>query len=343
MTAGRAIPALAAVAAALVAGASPAAAKAPRYAVVDQIAGPDGRYDYASVDSAAKRLFVGRGDGVMAIDLTTRAVTPVLTPGEGVAAVLILPGTRLMLSTNGDADTAMIVDRATGRRTATIPTGTDPDGAAFDARSGIAFVMNGESRDVTLIDPVGAAALATIKVGGTPEGAVADGAGHVFVNIEDTAEIARIDIAKRKVTARYRLAGCEEPTGIAHDPVTGLLISACHNGVATLVDARTGAARGSFAIGRMADGAIFDAVRRLVYVPCDDGTLTIVALDRRGRPSPVATVNTQVGARTAALDPKTGRLYLPAHDFAPGPDGAPQRVPGTFKVLVVAPAGKDAP
>lgn len=322
---------LRAVAALLAIGAAPA----PRYAVVDRIAGPDGRYDYATVDSAARRLFVGRGGGVMAIDLDTRNVTPVLTPGEGVAAVLMLPGT-LMLSTNGDANTAMILDRRTGRHTATIPTGKDPDGAAYDARSGLAFVMNGDSEDVTVIDPSRARAVATVPVGGRPEGAVADGSGSLFVNVEDTAEIARIDIARRNVVARYRLAGCEEPTGIAHDPVTGLLIAACHNGVAKLIDARTGADRGGFGIGKMADGAIFDPARRLVSIPCNDGTLTIAALDRRGMARRIATVRTQVGARTAALDAATGRLYLPATDYRPDAQGEPQRVAGTFKVLVVA-------
>lgn len=318
------------------------AASPPAYWVVDRIAGPDGRYDYASVDSGLRRLFVGRGGGVMTVDLDTRRVTPVFAKGEGVAAVLLVPGTPLMLGTNGDAGTAMLLDRRTGRRLATIPTGKDPDGVAFDRRSGLAFVMNGDSEDVTVIDVRRRRAVATVPVDGKPEGAVADGLGSLFVNIEDTAVIARIDIASRKVVSRYRLQGCEEPTGIAHDPIAKVLISVCHNGVAKLVDARTGADRGGFVIGRMADGAIFNPARRLVFVPCNDGTLTVVALDRRGAPTPVATVATQEGARTAALDVASGRLYLPATDYVRDREGEPQRVPGTFKVLVVAPTGEQA-
>ena len=63
------------------------------YSVVDRIAGPDGGYDYISVDSAAQRVYVGRNEGVMTIDLATRKVTPAFVAGQGVAAVLIIPGT----------------------------------------------------------------------------------------------------------------------------------------------------------------------------------------------------------------------------------------------------------
>ena len=120
------------------------------YSVIDHIPGPDGSYDYVSVDQATHRVFVGRGDGVMAIDLATRAVTPTLVAGDGVAAVLIIPGTNPMLSTNGNLDTATLFDRNSGAVKAAIPTGRDPDAAFYDTASGLAFVMNWEGQDVTL-------------------------------------------------------------------------------------------------------------------------------------------------------------------------------------------------
>jgi hypothetical protein len=56
----------------------------------------------------------------------------------------------------------------------------------------------------------------------------------------------------------------------------------------------------------------------------------------------VATVATQVGARTMALDPKTERVFLATAEFVPPPPGtdAPRRramVPGSFTILVVGP------
>jgi len=54
----------------------------------------------------------------------------------------------------------------------------------------------------------------------------------------------------------------------------------------------------------------------------------------------VATVPTQTTARTMALDPKTGNVYLSAAQFGPhteqgGPHKRPPIVPGSFTVLVV--------
>lgn len=312
-----------------------AQARAGDYRVTARIAGPDGGYDYISVDGPAKTVFVARSTGVMTIDLATGVVTSDFVPGVGVAAVTIIPNSDMMLSTNWRGDSATLFNRKTGVVKASIPTGKAPDGVQIVG--GFAYVMNHGTEDISVIDLATANVVATIPTGGVPEAAVSDGKGRLYVNVEDTADILVIDTVRNVVVGRHALPGCVEPTGIAFDPVTGLLISACHNSVVKLIDHRTGADRGSVPVGVDADGAIFDDARRLVYVPCDDGTLTVFRLDAKGVATPVDTVVTQPGASTAALDPASGRLYLPASDHEVGPDGADVRIPGTFKVLVVEP------
>jgi len=51
----------------------------------------------------------------------------------------------------------------------------------------------------------------------------------------------------------------------------------------------------------------------------------------------VGRVKTEVGARTGALDPETGDIYLPTARFAPvaQPGGKRAPVPGSFHILVV--------
>jgi YVTN family beta-propeller protein len=318
-------------------GTAQAASATPRYSIVDRFAGADGDYDYVSFDAVHQQVFVGRTTGVMKIDLASRKVTMDFVKGEGVAAVLLIPGTSLMLSTNGDANTAMLFDRTTGAVKATIPTGKGPDGALYDANSKLAFVMNGDSEDVTLIDLARATTVATIPVGGKPEAAASDDKGRVYINIEDTAEIAVVDVAARKVVARYKLAGCHEPTGIDFDRASGLLVSACHNRMAKLVEAATGADKGTLTIAENADGVIIDVQRRLVYIPCKEGILSIFSLTEDGKAGNVQAIRTQEFARTAALDPKSGRLYLPVNRRVKKPSGEPEPVPGSFEVLVVAP------
>ena len=307
------------------------------YAVIDRIAGPDGGYDYLSVDPVAQRLFVGREYGVMAVDLPTGKVIDKLVSTDDVAAVLQLSGTSLMLSTVYDGKTILIFDRSTGKISAELPAGENPDAAAYDDASGLAFVMNAGDGTITIVDIAALEVVDTITVGGKPEAAVSDGMGHLFVNIEDTAQVAVIDIASRKILTRYNLHGCFEPTGLAYDSKTGLLISSCHNGVAKLTDARSGADHGTVPIGKEADGAIFDKRTRLAYIPALDGFLTIFHITMKGQVDNVNTVITRKGARTAALDPNSGRAYLAAPEFLENDNGDEAAVPGNFVILVVAP------
>ncbi len=50
-------------------------------------------------------------------------------------------------------------------------------------------------------------------------------------------------------------------------------------------------------------------------------------------------VATGRGARLGAVDPVTGKIYLPMADYTPAstPGGRPTMTPGSFHFLVVAP------
>jgi DNA-binding beta-propeller fold protein YncE len=121
--------------------------------------------------------------------------------------------------------------------------------------------------------------------------------------------------------------------------VAGRVLSACSNGVVTVVDAASGALVQTLPVGRGPDALIADPARGLVFVPSGQaGTLTAIATDNPANLRVVATIPTQVGARTGAIDPRTGKLYLPAATMVPAAGGGrPGAKPGSFVVLVVAP------
>jgi DNA-binding beta-propeller fold protein YncE len=313
-----------------------AASAGPTYHVVAQLPAGDGGWDIASVDSAGQRLYVGRSDGVTAIDLSTGKATDRIVPGQRVHAALAIPGTHEVNSTNGDSDTATLFDGRTGKIRATIPTGKKPDAAAYDPATRTLWVMDPGSGEATVIDPVSARVLATVSIGGSLEFAVPDGRGRMYVNVEDKNEVAVLDTKARKVVARFALQGCNGPTGIAYDPVSREIVSACGNGVA-VVSTRAGRQVAKLTIGKGADGPAFDAKRRLVLIPAGrDGNLTVIRL--RPTPRVVQQIPTAVSARTIALDPATERTYLPSATLAPAFAGErPKPVPGSFKVIVVAP------
>lgn len=309
------------------------AVAAPAYKVLDAIPGPDGGWDYVRVDAANNRVLVARGTSVMAVDLATRAITPGLAPGVRLHDALPVYGE--ILVTNGGNATAVFADAKTGATLATVPTGAGPDAAAFDPKSGLVLVMDHAGGQVTLVDPKAHAAVATIDVGGKMEAAAVAG-GRAYVNVEDRNQIAVIDIAGRKVVARWALPGCDAPTGIALIGGGKRLIAAC-DGTSVIVDVASGKVVQVLPTGKGADGVAYDAKRQRAFVSAGgDGTLSVVSLAGE-KAAIVQTLSTAVGARTIAIDPRTGRLYLPSAKYGPAPaaGGRAPMLPGSFALLEV--------
>jgi YVTN family beta-propeller protein len=317
-------------------GEARAADAAAKFSVIGTIPGPDGGWDYASVDPAGRKLYVAHGDAVMSVDLDSGKVNPKLVDGDRLHAVVPLPDGKV-LSTNGGNNTATIFEAATGKVIASVPTGVGPDGAIYDPASGLVIVMDGRAGDITLIDPKTATSPGKIAVGGKLEFAAADGKGKVYVNIEDKGEIAVVDVAGKTVTQHYTLTGCEEPSGLAYDPETGLLVAACSNQKAIAITAADGKIAATLPIGERPDAVMFDAKRQVFFIPCGAGTLAMISAAKGATPAVIGTIPTANGARTGALDPTTGKIYLPTADFGEPAAGEKRHpvIPGTFRILVV--------
>jgi YVTN family beta-propeller protein len=315
--------------------ATPAAAQT--YHVAAQLPAGDGGWDLLSVDPVAQRLYVARPDGITAIDLRTgKATDRIVTVQRGHAA-LAIPGTHDVLATSGESNTAVLFDGLTGKVRATIPTGTRPDAAAYDPATRTVWVMNPGSGDITVIDPRTATVLATVLVGGSLELGVADGKGRLYVNVEDKNEVAVVDTRTRKVLSRFPLKGCDGPTGIAYDAAAREILSACGDSAVAIVSAPDGRQIASLPIGKGPDGAAYDARRGIALVPAGrDGNVTLIRLGET--PAVIGQVATAVSARTIAIDPSTGRAYLPSAKMAPAVGNErPKPLPGSFKVIVLAP------
>lgn len=314
---------------------SPALA-APRVPeVAARIALADGKWDILTVDPATHQVLIGRGDGVDAVDTGTGKVTPRLVKGAGFHSVAVVPGTHRAVATEA-AGTAIVFDTATGTVAGEVKTDPDADASIYEPGRRTVWVMNGDSGTITIVDPVAVRSIGRVVVGGSLEFPAMDGRGHLFVNVEDRNQLVEIDIARRAVVRRTALAGCEKPTGLAYLS-SGVLISACANGVAKLTRATDGSALGEIVIGPRPDGAFVDEGRHRAFIPSGgDGTLAVI--DTSGPlPRKIATVSTEIGARTGAVDPTTGTVYLPAAKFGPPPGGGgrPALIPGSVELLVV--------
>ncbi|TPG14317.1 YncE family protein [Sphingomonas oligophenolica] len=323
----------------LVAAAAPVA-PVPRYHVAGHIAGPDGGgWDYVAVDVAARVLYVAHGDAVTRVDLAKRdAGRSIGTIVHGHAVVPLAHG--MLLVTSGRDNSVRLIDATTGVEQAKLAVGDDPDAAAYETASGHVFVMNAHDGTISDVDPHEMKVVRTITVKPALEFAVIGRGRTLYVNNEDADEIEVVDLAAGKLVRSIALTGCEGPTGLAFDASHDRLISACANGKAAVVDTRAAKLTGLIDIGRGPDAVMLDAKRQVALIPCGrDGVLEVLSLAARSVRK-VATVKTEVGARTGAIDARTGNVYLPTAAFDPPAraGGRPVARAGTFHLLVVAPA-----
>jgi DNA-binding beta-propeller fold protein YncE len=302
----------------------------------------DGGWDYLTVDSAARRLYISRSTHVMVVDIDTDKLVGDIPDTPGVHGIALAPELKRGFISNGKADTATIFDLNTLKVLGQVKTGTNPDAVLYDPATKRVFTFNGRSKDATAFDAVSAKVLGTIALGGKPEFAVADGKGKVYVNIEDTSEVVEIDSRSLVVMKRSSLKPCEEPTGMAIDPVNHRVFTGCHSKVMAVLDIETVKVIAFVPIGEGVDGNGFDPGTGLAFSSNGDGTLTVVREASSGRFEVAETVTTQRGARTMAIDSKTHNIYLPAAEFAPSPRATPEApklrpvmIKDSFTVLVV--------
>jgi DNA-binding beta-propeller fold protein YncE len=310
----------------------------PAYRIALSIPLPDGRWDLLSVDAVHRRVAVARGDSVTLVDLKTNAAKTVGSVARGHSAVAI-EGTDLIAVTSGGDDSVRLIDAPSGRQTARIDVGKNPDAALYDAASKRLIVMNAEGGTVSIVDPRAARVVKTVAVKPGLELGTLIGPNLLAVNDEDAGEIELVDLKRGTALTAIPLTGCEGPTGIAFDQRDSLLLSACANGKAALVDARSRKLIALLPIGDGPDGALFDPQRRRFLVPCGrSGTLAVFAVGSDRHAKSLAIVPTEIGARTAALDAGSGRIYLPTARFEPAlAGGRPTPVAGSVHLIVLEP------
>jgi YVTN family beta-propeller protein len=319
-------------------------AQVPQYRVQKtwHISG-DGWWDYMTVEPAAHRLYIARGNRVQVVDTQTGKLITEMGGMMGTHGIALNTNGKYGYVSDGGAGMVRVFDRATLKVIASIPAEKNPDAILFDPATKRVFAFNGRSQSATAIDTETNKALQNIPLPGKPEFAQADGKGNVYVNIEDKNQIVRIDAKTLKPTATWPIAPCDSPSGLAIDRAHHRLFAVCDNHVMTVVDAQTGKVVATPQIGSGPDATRYDAKSHLVFSPNGrDGTLTVVQQLSPNNYKPVQTVTTQRGARTMALNSDTGAIYLVTAGFGPPPAATaanphprPAMLPDSFVVLVV--------
>ena len=182
------------------------------------------------------------------------------------------------------------------------------DGIRYDPVTHRAFTW--EDKDAWVVDMTNGKLITKSSIGEGLESGVADGRGMLFVNVEDSGFVERVDAASLKIEATYRIKGCGTAQGLDMDLVTRRLFMACDKEM-IVVNADDGGVVARIPVASRADQNCFDPVTKLAFNPNRvDSTMTVVHEDSPTKFSVVETVRTGGGARTCAVDEKTHKVYV---------------------------------
>jgi DNA-binding beta-propeller fold protein YncE len=328
------------------------------YKLVKVISIPgDWSWDYIGADSGTRHVFVSHGPQLEILNMDTYQVDgkipepsfdmskPETLNAQGVRGGGASPELGRGFVPNAHDGSVTIFDLKKLKVLGTVKVGENPDGYVYDPATKRAFTFSNRTKAAAAVDLKDMKLAGTVPLGSKPEAGAADGKGHVFVNMQEKDLVTKIDSQKLVAEESWPTAPCNEPTSMAMDTKTNRLFIGCRGKSPMLVvmDASNGKIITTLPIGDGTDAAVFDADKKLVMTSNGEGTITMIQEESPDKFTIVDTVKTQPGARTMALDTKTHKLFLIDSDRKPEPPAQPGQpaprefVPGSYRVLVVAP------
>jgi hypothetical protein len=299
-------------------------------------------FDYITVDSSARRVYLSHGTEIKVIDADNGTLIGNITGLKQDHGVAVAAEFSRGFISDGAQGKVIIFDLGTLKVIGEVKADNDADCVLYDPASKRVFAMNGDAHSSTVIDAKSGTSVGTIALGGAPEFAVADGTGTVYVNMEDKNEVVAIDTRALTIKSRWPVGPAGAPTALAMDIQHRRLFTAGRNPqMLVAMDADNGKVIQSFPISAGVDAAAYEPETGLLFASTREGMIHIFHEDSPDKFSEVETVKTEFGAKTMGLDTKTHNLFVDTADFAPpaAPTAdrpRPQRsaVPGTFRVLV---------
>ena len=274
-----------------------------------------GGIDYVIADSEDRRVYVPRGNQIMAFDLDTYECVGAI-PGTGGHGAVVDPKTHHGFSTSNPIS---MFDAVTMQPIKKIQVETGPDGILFEPFTEKVYILgHGNAPQVTVIDAKDGSIAGTIDIGGSAEQAVSDLNGHVYIDLVDKASIAVVDANTLKLTGTYSLDGkASGPAGLAIDPKNHILFAMCRPSTCVILSAEDGKIITTLPLAGGSDGGGFNPHTMEAFSSHGNGTLTIIKENSPTSFEVEQTVQTKAGAKCCTLDTKTDHILVTAIEAAP--------------------------
>jgi DNA-binding beta-propeller fold protein YncE len=320
--------------------------------------GGEGGWDYVTVDSDARRVYIPRSTHILVIDADSGKQVADIQGMNGLHGVAVAPEFNRGFVTGNKSEqegTVYIFDLKTSMLTTSIKSNSiDTDSLIYDPSTKRVYVNNGDGMNLTVVDAATAKVAGTMAFNANPEAAAADGKGSIFQDYEDKGQVIEYDAKALTIKNKWPTPGCDAPVAMAMDRANRRLYVGCRGkgatapGVLIVMNADNGKVVASLPIGIGVDGDVFDPGTGNIYAACRDGgdgksgATYIFHADSPDKISLVATVKTIYGARTIALDSKTHHVFLigtekndPVPPTAKNPNPRPKPDLSTFELLEI--------
>src|SRR6266487_31902 len=287
------------------------------------LGGGASRFDYQSLDAQRGLLFIAHlgASTVSVFDTRTRKVVADIPAIPGVHGVLAIPELGRVYASATDANQVAVIDERTLHVLTTIPGGVYPAGLAYDCALHPLFVSDETGQTETVIDTRTNQRIATTPLGGEAGNTQYDPVtGHIFVDVQTQNQLVAIDPATNQILARYALPGCQHDHSLLIEGNERLAFVTCDsNNVLLVVDlAHSMQVLSVQPVGETPDVLAEDTDRRLLYVACESGVVSV--FQEQGHKVPkVGDQFVAPEAHSIAVDQQTHQVYLPLEDVGGKP------------------------
>src|SRR5437899_566041 len=178
------------------------------------------RFDYASLDAAAGRLYFSHmGDGkLMVFDIRTEKLVTNLPGFPTMTGVLVVPSLKRVYGSVTKNHEVAVVDTESLAVIKRIPDGKFPDGLAFSPETQKLYVSDESGGVDTVIDTRTNEKLRSIALGGEAGNTQYDATSHlIFVAVQTRNQLVAIDPRSDQIVGRYDLTKGKHPHGFYID------------------------------------------------------------------------------------------------------------------------------
>jgi DNA-binding beta-propeller fold protein YncE len=276
------------------------------------------RFDYASIDATAGRLYFSHmGDGkLMVFDIRTDTLVTNLPGFPTMTGVLVVPSLKRVYGSVTKNHEVAVVDTETLAIVKRIPDGKFPDGLAFSPETKKLYVSDESGGVDTVIDTTTNEKLRAIPLGGEAGNTQYDPTSKlIYVAVQTKNQLVAIDPQTDEIVVRYDLKKGKHPHGFYIDAPRNRAYISCQGDDKLLVwnlgSKIASQAEGDvFPVGGGPDVLSFDTELNLLYVACESGGVSLFKANR-DKLTKLGDADVGPNSHTVAVDSKTHKAYFP--------------------------------